>query len=68
MSKWGTANPPKTKGRYLVTLQTSFGRQVRIADRVEYPQGNWLWSILPSGTGSDKEVIAWQKCPEPYNH
>lgn len=64
MAKWGTKNPPKKKGRYLVTIETSFGRQVRQADRYEYPKGNWIWDVLPSGSTVD--VIAWQKCPEPY--
>lgn len=68
MSEWEINNYPKEKGRYLITLQTTFGRQVRQADRFEYPEDNWLWSILPSGTASDKEVVAWQKCPEPYNN
>jgi hypothetical protein len=67
MAKWGTNNPPNKKGRYLVTLNTPFGRQVRQADRHEYPQGNWTWSLLPSGSVGDKEVIAWQRCPEPYS-
>ena len=64
MGKWSIINPPNKKGRYLVTIETSFGRQVRQADRVEYPKGNWHWSIL-SECGSSK-VIAWQKCPDPY--
>lgn len=64
MAKWGTKNPPQKKGRYLVTIETSFGRQVRQADRYEYPNGNWIWNVLPSGSTVD--VIAWQKCPEPY--
>lgn len=64
MAKWGTKNPPQKKGRYLVTIETSFGRQVRQADRYEYPKGNWIWDVLPSGSTVD--VIAWQKCPEPY--
>ena len=59
MSKWATKNPPIKSGRYLVTLKTSFGIQVRQADRVEYPKGNWYWSLLPNGTASS-EVIAWQ--------
>ena len=66
MGVWATKNTPKKKGRYLITLKTSFGNQVRQADRCEYPQGNWKWNILPSGMASDSEVIAWQKCPEPY--
>lgn len=66
MAKWGTQNPPKKRGYYLVTLKTSFGRQVRQAERTEYPEGNWIWHILPSGTASDSEVAAWQKCPAPY--
>lgn len=64
MAKWGTKNPPQKKGRYLVTIETSFGRQVRQADRCEYPKENWTWNVLPSGSTVD--VIAWQKCPEPY--
>lgn len=64
MAKWGTKSPPNKKGRYLVTIETSFGRQVRQADRGEFPKGNWYWHILPGG-GNEK-VIAWQKCPEPY--
>lgn len=40
MAKWGTKNPPQKKGRYLVTIETSFGRQVRQADRCEYPKLN----------------------------
>lgn len=62
MAKWGTKNPPKKRGRYLVTYQGT----VRQADRCEYPKGNWYWCILPSGNVSDREVIAWQKCPKPY--
>lgn len=64
MAKWKTKNPPKKKGRYLVTIDTPFGRQVWQADRCEYPKGNWTWSVLPSGATED--VIAWQKCPDPY--
>ena len=66
MAKWGTKNPPQKCGRYLVTIEFFGSRQVRQADRYEYPKGNWLWGLLPSGTLSDKEVIAWQKCPDPY--
>lgn len=66
MAKWGIKNPPKKKGRYLVTLKTSFGNQVHQADRYEYPKGNWYWHLLPSGRATS-EVIAWQKCPKPYN-
>jgi hypothetical protein len=66
MGKWATGTPPKKSGRYLITLKSAFGRQVRQADRCEYPKGNWYWSTLPSGNPSDKDVIAWQKCPEPY--
>lgn len=63
MAKWGTKNPPKKEGNYLVTAKTHFGVQVRQAKRVEYPKGNWYWYILPSG-GSN--VIAWQKEPKPF--
>jgi hypothetical protein len=65
MAKWATKNPPNKKGRYLVTIKSSFGRQVRQADRAEYPKGNWMWCVLPDcSTGND--IIAWQKCPEPF--
>ena len=47
-----------------MTVNTSFGRQVKQADRCEYPKGSWIWSILPEGSNAD--VIAWQKCPKPY--
>ena len=66
MGKWTTQNPPKKTGRYLITLDTSFGKQVRQADRGEYPKGNWFWCVMPFGNTCNKEVIAWQKCPEPY--
>ena len=62
MAKWATKNPPQKSGRYLITYQGV----VRQADRHEYPKGNWHWLILPSGSASDREVTAWQKCPEPY--
>lgn len=65
MAKWGAGNPPKESGRYLVTYKFGNSRQVRQADRVEYPQGNWYWNLLPSGTATS-EVVAWQKCPKPY--
>ena len=65
MAKWGTGISPNKEGRYLVTIKTSFGRQVRQADRVEYPKGCWHWSVLPDGGSND--VIAWQKCPKPYS-
>ena len=64
MAKWGTKNPPQKKGRYLVTIETSFGRQVRQAYRCEYPKRHRTWSVLPDG--SHANVIAWQKCPGPY--
>ena len=67
MAKWATGTPPQKSGRYLITLVTPFGRQVRQADRNEYPKGHWSWILLPSGSPSDKDVVAWQKCPEPYN-
>ena len=60
--KWGTKTPKKP-GRYIVTIKTPFGRQVRQADFVEYPKGNFHWSVLPSG-GDD--VVAWFLEPRPY--
>ena len=62
--KWGTVLP-KVTGRYIVTIKTSFGRQVRQADYVEYPKGNFYWSILPNGGSGD--IVAWFKEPKPYN-
>lgn len=67
MAKWATGTPPQKSGRYLVTLVTSFGRQVRQANREEYPNGNWYWHLLSGSVVSNAEVVAWQKCPEPYN-
>lgn len=64
MARWGTKHPPKKKGRYLVTIKTSFGNQVRQADRYLTHYGEWAWSILPAGGSSG--IVAWQKCPEPY--
>ena len=65
MAKWGTVNEPKKDGMYLVTIKTSFGNQVRQAKRTEYPKGNWCWFVIPD-SGSSSDVIAWQKCPKPY--
>lgn len=62
MAKWATKKPPKKRGRYLITINGV----VRQADRCEYPKGNWYWNILPGGSAYDNDVIAWQKCPEPY--
>jgi hypothetical protein len=39
MAKWGIGTPPNKKGRYLVTIETPFGRQVRQADRVDIYNG-----------------------------
>ena len=64
MSKWCTIKKPRKNGRYLVTIETPFGRQVRQADMVEFPENNWYFYVLPNG-GFEK-VIAWQKCPNPY--
>lgn len=68
MAKWATKNPPKKKGRYLITVRTNrfIDPCVMIADRVEYPSGHWYWSAPPIGTYYDSNVTAWQKCPEPY--
>lgn len=65
MAKWATKNPPKKEGRYLVTIKAFGSRQVRQADRCEYPKGNWYWSLLPS-CSTTNDVIAWQKQPQPY--
>ena len=62
---WGTIKPKKAGGRYLVTLRTSFGRQVRQADCVEYPKGNIYWCVLPEYSSHTDDVIAWMKEPKP---
>jgi len=64
---WSTKNPPKKSGRYLITLKTSLGNQVRSADRNEYPAGYWTWSLLPHGSATDSDVLAWMKEPAPYS-
>ena len=64
MAKWATGTPPNKSGRYLVTIESHFGRQVRQADRVNLHKDYWKWSVLPEC--SSPNVIAWQKCPEPY--
>ena len=48
MAKWGTKTPPNKKGRYLVTVETTFGNQIRQADRVEahYEKGKYLLPIF----------------------
>lgn len=60
MAKWGTVNPPKQRGRYLI----SCGDTVYIADRTEYPKGNWYWDTLLMGNKYDDEVQGWQKLPK----
>ena len=70
MERWQTGEPPKETGEYRVIHQMYwFGRQVRQADRVENPKGHWYWLLHSSGDDrivNDKDIIAWQKCPEPY--
>lgn len=63
--KWGTINEPKKVGRYLVTIKTSLGNQIRIADRVKSHIDTLEWYIL-GNTGYSHDVIAWIKCPKPY--
>jgi hypothetical protein len=65
---WGTRMPKKAGDRYLVTLLIDYGnRQVRQADLVEYPKGNFYWLVLPECSTHYKDVIAWMKEPKPYN-
>ena len=61
---WSTRLPKKSGSRYLITIDGV----VRQADLREYPKGNLLWSILPSGSESvnSGNVSAWQKQPAPY--
>lgn len=63
---WATKNPPKKEGLYLVTITTTWGsRQVRQAQRFKQWNDTYAWNILPD-TGTANNVVAWQKCPEPY--
>ena len=63
--KWSTIKEPTQEGRYIVTIKTSFGNQIRIARRCKTHIGNWRWNILGS-VGYSSDVIAWIKCPKPY--
>lgn len=63
---WGTILPKKAGDRYLVTLQTSSGKQVRQAIYTEYPKGHFRWCILPECSTHTTDVIAWMKEPKPY--
>jgi len=63
---WGTKLPNKAGGRYLITLKTGVGLQVRQAEFVEYPKGNFRWMVLPSCEQYTSEVLAWMKEPKPY--
>jgi hypothetical protein len=58
---WGTKLPKKKGGRYLVTLNTGFGLQVRQAD---YTGNGWI--VLPDCMLHTNDVIAWMKEPKPY--
>lgn len=60
MAKWGTVNPPKEVGRYLISSDGT----VYIAKRVEYPKNNWFWDTMLMGHKYDNEVQGWQKCPK----
>lgn len=62
---WATKNPPKKYGRYLVTVQTSFGRVVRQADRCMNSAGAFYWVVLPDMVCTD--VIAWMLQPKPFD-
>ena len=63
--KWSTIKEPTQDGRYFVTIKTSFGNQIRIAQRCKTHIGNWRWNLLGS-VGYSSDVIAWIKCPKPY--
>lgn len=64
---WGTKPPKKSCGRYLVTLRTDFGNQVRQAEYKGLTlNGNPYWIILPSCSVVTSDVIAWMKEPAPY--
>ncbi len=58
---WGTKEPPKKMGRYLISSNGT----VYIAERTEYPKGNWFWDTLLMGHKYDNEVQGWQKLPSP---
>lgn len=52
MAKWGTKNPPKETGRYLISCDGT----VYIADRIEYPKGKWYWDTRLMGNKYDSEI------------
>lgn len=68
MAKWATGEPPKEVGEYLVTYVYGLhqDRKVTMADRVVTREGFWYWSFIEGGCATDDRIIAWQKCPEPY--
>ena len=59
MAKWGTVNPPKETGEYLISCYGT----VYIADRIEYPKGYWCWDTRLMGNKYDSETQGWQKLP-----
>lgn len=63
---WSTKLPKKAGGRYLITLKTSYGNEVRQADFCELHEGCFRWYVLPSGSFEYSNVIAWMKQPKPY--
>jgi hypothetical protein len=63
--KWATTKEPTKEGRYFVTIKSSFGNQIRIADRCKTHIGTWAWHLL-GNVGYSGEVVAWIKCPKPY--
>lgn len=65
MAKWSTKNPPNKCGKYLVTVKGLTNNYVMVAERSEYPRGNYYWTT-ESGSSINSIVIAYQKCPEPY--
>lgn len=70
MARWETGEPPKDdKGKYLITYIDGCRRRcVHIARRIAIKEkGDYKWYWAPMFGGIlDDEVIAWQKCPEPY--
>lgn len=70
MDDWKTGEPLE-EGIYLVTCQPdrnnpAHRRDVRMAARINSSAGGGFWLLLSSEETSDFQIIAWQKCPEPY--
>ena len=65
--RWKTEEPPCEEGVYLVTIEIDNTRIVQRLHRKRGMNGILYWA---NGLGlafvSDRDILAWQKCPDPY--